>query len=24
MEINQRIHDKMVANVLHTKLKFFE
>ena len=24
MEINQRIHDKMVANVLYTKLKFFE
>jgi|LauGreDrversion4_2_1035121.scaffolds.fasta_scaffold1536478_1 ABC-type multidrug transport system fused ATPase/permease subunit len=24
MEINQRIHDKMVTNVLNTKLKFFE
>lgn len=24
MEINQAIHDKMVTNVLHTKLKFFE
>jgi len=24
MEINQRIHDKMVKNVLNTKLKFFE
>ena len=24
MEINQKIHDKMVENVLNTKLKFFE
>lgn len=24
MEINQRIHDKMVDKVLNTKLKFFE
>jgi hypothetical protein len=24
MEINQRIHDKMVDSVLMTKLKFFE
>lgn len=24
MEINQRIHDRMVSNVLNTKLKFFE
>ena len=24
MEINQRVHDKMVQNVLGTKLKFFE
>ena len=24
MEINQRVHDKMVQNVLHARLKFFE
>ena len=24
MQINQRVHDQMVENVLHTKLKFFE
>jgi hypothetical protein len=24
MEINQKVHDKMVYNVLYTKLKFFE
>lgn len=24
MEINQKVHDRMVNNVLKTKLKFFE